>query len=119
MQDLHDPYYDSWEVVTPVLETGSTQDGEKQGLNFTIERDCNYFLSIYPSQAFEEQYKTSEPWMLVTAVAGVLVFAVAVFYFYDRLVVRIPRTSKDRSKKYCCGANIIFATRYYRSVVRP
>lgn len=35
-----------------------------------------------------ENYHSSTPWVLLTAVAGVLLFAVAMFFAYDRLVER-------------------------------
>lgn len=86
-QDLHEKEYSDWEVITPVLESGHTADGTKSGLGF-VDRDCKYSLSIYPSQLFADEFVTPTPWILVSAVAGVLLFAIAMFFVYDRLVVR-------------------------------
>jgi hypothetical protein len=73
--------------VTDILESGMTGDGTKTGLAF-VERDCHYSLSIYPSEAFASEFETSTPWILVSAVAGVLLFAIIMFFVYDRLVER-------------------------------
>ena len=74
-------------VLTDKLETGITADGTKTGLGF-VDRDCFYSLAIYPSQVFADDFQTSTPWVLVSAVAGVLLFAIAMFFVYDRLVER-------------------------------
>jgi hypothetical protein len=75
------------EVETDFLEIGGTADGTKNGLGF-VERGCRYSISIYPSQVFEDEYTTSTPWILVSAVAGTLLFAIGMFFVYDRLVER-------------------------------
>lgn len=71
--------------MSDVLERGSIADGTKDGLSF-VESSCLYSLSIYPSQAFEAEYSSALPWILVSAVAGVLLLAIVMFFVYDRLV---------------------------------
>ncbi len=84
---MHDPNFDDFEVITSKLESGITADGTKTGLGF-VDRECSYSLSIYPSQVFSDGFETSTPWLLVSAVAGVLLFAIAMFFVYDHLVER-------------------------------
>jgi hypothetical protein len=86
-QDHHDTHFNDWEVVTPILEKGQTADGTWEGLEF-VEGECNYYLSIYPSHVFEDLYKTGTPWVLVSAVGAVFLFAILMFFVYDRLVER-------------------------------
>lgn len=86
-KDLHDPNFDHDEVVTSRLESGMTADGTKSGLGF-VDRECSYSLSIYPSQLFADEFESATPWILVSAVAAVLLFAIAMFFVYDRLVER-------------------------------
>ena len=74
-------------VLTDKLESGKTADGTKTGLGF-VDRGCFYSLAIYPSQVFADDFQTATPWILVSAVAGVLLFAIAMFFVYDRLVER-------------------------------
>lgn len=74
--------------MTPILESGSTADGTRNGLSF-VDRDCNYYLSIYPNQDFENEFRTPTPWILLAAVSGVLLFAILMFFVYDRLVVSL------------------------------
>jgi hypothetical protein len=73
--------------VTDVLESGRTADGTKTGLGF-VDRNCRYSLSIYPSDAFASEFETPTPWILVSSVAGVLLFAIMMFFVYDHLVER-------------------------------
>lgn len=62
-------------------------DGTKNGLGF-VDRDCYYTLSIYPSDVFADDFPTATPWILVAAVAGVMLFAIVMFIVYDYLVER-------------------------------
>lgn len=87
LQDLHNPKFDGDAVVTERLERGITADGTKTGLGF-VDRECFYTLAIYPSQVFADDYHTSTPWVLVSAVAGVLLFSIVMFFVYDHLVER-------------------------------
>ena len=84
---MHDPKFDDYVVTTERLETGRTADGTKSGLGF-VGRKCLYSVSIYPSQDFANDFQTSTPWVLVASVAGVLLFAIAMFVVYDHLVER-------------------------------
>ena len=86
-QDLHDPAFEQFKVTTGKLESGTTADGTKSGLGF-VDRGCFYSLSIYPSQVFADDFVDATPWVLVSAVVGVLLFAMAMFIFYDYLVER-------------------------------
>ena len=86
-QDLHDPAFERFKVTTAKLESGTTADGTKSGLGF-VDRGCFYSLSIYPSQVFADDFVDATPWILVSAVVGVLLFAMAMFIFYDYLVER-------------------------------
>lgn len=87
MQDLHEEKYDNWEEVTEFLEVGRVADGTRQGLPFA-DRECNYYLSVYPSDAFAEQFRDPIPAILVSSVAAVFAFAIGMFFIYDHLVER-------------------------------
>ena len=87
LQDKHAQKFDDWEVRSGFLEVGTTADGTRKGLGF-VDRGCHYFISVYPSEAFEDEYKTAIPWILVSAVAATLLFAIGMFFVYDRLVER-------------------------------
>mmetsp|Transcript_14767 Transcript_14767/g.26491 ORF Transcript_14767/g.26491 Transcript_14767/m.26491 type:complete len:1228 (+) Transcript_14767:159-3842(+) len=85
--DLHEPAFSEWEVQTPVLMSGETADGTRDGLPFGTS-GCDYFMSIYPSQVFVEQYKSPIPAIVVSVVSFVFLFTIFLFLFYDRLVER-------------------------------
>ena len=87
LQDLHDRDFDHFEFNTTRLEDGMIADGTRDGLGF-VDRECYYTLSIYPTQVFAEDFPTATPWILVSAVAGVMLFAIGMFIFYDYLVER-------------------------------
>lgn len=85
--DLHESKYDSSGEDTAFLEVGRVADGTKTGIGFA-DRDCNYYLSIYPSDSFAQSYREPIPAILVSSVAAVFVFAILMFFVYDRLVER-------------------------------
>lgn len=74
-------------MKSDILQSGRTADGTKTGLGF-VDRECKYSISIYPSEAFANEFETPTPWILVSAVAGVLLFAIIMFFVYDHLVER-------------------------------
>jgi hypothetical protein len=84
---LHQPSFDSFEVLTDFLEKGKFDDGTRNGLSFH-DGDCHYTLSIYPSQVFKDKYSTSTPAILTFAVAAIFTFAIIMFFVYDNLVER-------------------------------
>lgn len=62
---------------------------------------CVYYKSVYPTKAFEDSYKTSQPLYMALAVVAVFVFTVLAFLAFDSLVTkrqaRILKTAKKQN----------------------
>jgi hypothetical protein len=84
---LHEEAFDHLEVKTDSFQNETLADGTKGGIPFSDE-DCQYTISIYPSNVFLMGFHTSTPAFITIAVAAVFVFAILVFFIYDRLVER-------------------------------
>lgn len=84
---MHSAKFSSWEVTTPILETGRIAGGTSSGLGF-VDRGCYYSISIYPSQQFSDEYDNATPAVLSALVSFVFLFAIGMFFLYDRLVER-------------------------------
>ncbi|KAG7348786.1 family 3 adenylate cyclase [Nitzschia inconspicua] len=82
--DLHDPKFDGYEHMVDGLQSGIANDGTKYGRPFA-NSTCQYSISIYPTQAFMDEYKSIAP-MIVSIIAFVFCFAILLFLVYDRLV---------------------------------
>jgi hypothetical protein len=98
--DLHDPSYDEYEEV---VEARLLLEGEDDAGKF-----ITYTLSMYPSEEFEDQYKTAKS--IVYAVGAVLIFlfTAGLFLLYDHLVEdRQKETSRlaTQVRKDSCSRN--------------
>lgn len=79
--DLHDRRFN-------YLET-STRFAPFMQHNFSDTYEhCEYDLLIYPSQAFEDEYLTSKPYIYMAGIIMVFLFTAVVFVAYDMAVQR-------------------------------
>jgi hypothetical protein len=89
--DLHDPKYDSMGITRDVAES-VTEHASPESRSYTsVELDSgytSYMLSVYPSQAMEDQFVTSDPIIYSVVVALVFVFTSLVFLLYGKTFVR-------------------------------
>jgi hypothetical protein len=92
--DLHEKAFDSWVAAasfgTDDIADGSMDkiaDGTKYGLPID-DSYCDYHIHVYPSQEFQDTYRTSMPANMTFAVTMVFVFTAFMFVVYDRLVER-------------------------------
>jgi hypothetical protein len=51
-------------------------------------QNCEYSISVYPSEEFEQSFKTSEPFVFAAGVFCIFLFTMLVFVVYDWLVQR-------------------------------
>ena len=94
--DLHDPEYDSMVVSRDISEFLTERASPESTSYRSVELDTgytSYMLSVYPSQAMEDQYVTSEPIIYSVVVALVFVFTTLVFMLCGRTFVRGVKSS--------------------------
>ena len=96
-EDRHDPKYDDIVVTAPFADLynpASLPDGQPMD-------HCIFTMSVYPTEEFEEAYKSNEPWIYAVIVVGVLAFTSLAFVFYDCLVTnrqsRLLTTAKKQN----------------------
>jgi hypothetical protein len=92
--DLHDPRYDSYMQTENFRNVSRISDGTEAGMAL-YQGDCPITIRVYPSQELEADFHTSTPAFITVAVACVFIFAMGMFFVYDRLVERV------RSPKLC------------------
>ena len=91
--DLHDERYEELAVrqeIAAFARHGETAD------------ECIYTLTVYPSQAFEEEYYTGKPYIYSSVVLAMFIVTGLAFMAYDVLVQRQQRrllSSAARAKK--------------------
>lgn len=83
--DLHDPHYDHLAISVNATEIRTPEQ-------------CRYVMNLYPSQDFEDQYRTNRP--ATFTIGAIMIFAVTAlfFIFYDCLV-------RKRQKVVVASAN--------------
>jgi len=54
----------------------------------TTPGHCMYSMKVYPSKAFEDDYKTNTPVIYATVVAGTFVAIAVMLFIYDRTVTK-------------------------------
>ena len=82
--DMHDANYDEYREV---VEARLLLDDEEQ-----IGKFITYTLTMYPSEEFEDQYRTNKPAVYATGAVLIFLFTAGLFLLYDRLV-------EDRQEK--------------------
>mmetsp|Transcript_6696 Transcript_6696/g.18744 ORF Transcript_6696/g.18744 Transcript_6696/m.18744 type:complete len:1206 (-) Transcript_6696:178-3795(-) len=90
--DLHDRHYNSLGVQTVFAEFLTYDFSE------TLEH-CEYDIRLYPTSDFEEEYRTSKPWIYAVVVVLVFMFTAGVFLGYDFLVQRRQRRTVLKAKQ--------------------
>lgn len=88
--DLHDKKFDSMVRTADFRDVSRVNDGTSSGKKLNQDT-CPVTIRIYPSEEFKSNYMTSAPVIVTLAVAGVFVFAMLMFFVYDRLVERRQR----------------------------
>ena len=78
-QDLHDPNYDSTELIVSFDKAGLVQED-------AVEGECIHTFHIYSSSTFEEAYRSNLPEVLTGVVAGAFFVLIAAFFMYDWFV---------------------------------
>ena len=74
--DLHDTAYDSYKLSADFNTYGNVEAARKAGA-------CIYTVNVYPSQEFEDDYKSSSPISLTVVVGAVFLSMVTAFLAYD------------------------------------
>ncbi|CAB9516338.1 Receptor-type guanylate cyclase gcy [Seminavis robusta] len=84
---------DAWYLGEGDLHTDYDDMGVYVDLNLQTHPDarstpghCMYSMTIYPSKAFEDDYKTSTPGIFAAVVAGTFLMVAVVYFIYDTTV---------------------------------
>ena len=94
-QDLHDDSYNHLSIKSKSFQVGYLADGTTNGVKF--DEECQYNISVYPSEVFMEQFSDESTLVITFAVAGIFVFAIFMFLVYDRLVERRQKLILDKA----------------------
>jgi hypothetical protein len=95
--DLHDPEYDSMVVTRDISEYIAERASPESTSYTSVELDTgytSYMISVYPSEAMEGQFVTSDPIIYSVVVALVFVFTTLVFMLYGKTFVRDVESSQ-------------------------
>ena len=85
----HDEKYNHLAVIHDFAEFSLQDEGELDlGADFEHHEHCVFTSTIYPSQAFEESYRTSAPYWFAAGVVFIFLLTTLVFVFDDFLVQR-------------------------------
>jgi class 3 adenylate cyclase len=89
--DQHESKYDYLGLSSTLSDLRNTSDSNR-GSSYTglpLSQDfCPMTLRVYPSEAMEDAYLTSDPVTFTVAAVLIFVFTSMVFFFYDWLVER-------------------------------
>ena len=84
---MHKDGYEKYKKTFTLESIQNIADGTELGL--PVQQDqCQIVLSVYPSDEFYNVFTSQIPVIMTASVAGVFVFTVFMFIFYDRLVER-------------------------------
>lgn len=96
--DLHDSKYNEFRRVGSFADLDTISDGTEEGMKIHYDK-CPYKISVYPSDDMVETFSSSTPITITASVAIVFLFAVLMFFVYDRLVERRQRILMDKAKR--------------------
>ena len=96
--DLHNTKFDKYMRSASFGSVTKINDGTKDGMNVHYDQ-CTFMIRTYPSEHMVELYSTSTPVVITASVAVVFLFAVLMFYVYDRMVERRQRILMEKAKK--------------------
>eukprot|EP00934_Nitzschia_sp_Nitz4_P006771 Nitzschia sp. Nitz4//scaffold112_size70979//18031//21628//NITZ4_005896-RA/size70979-processed-gene-0.34-mRNA-1//1//CDS//3329533247//6761//frame0 len=106
--DHHDPKYDKYALQTYGLELPKWLVGGSvySGYHVTLQ-SCLYDLRVYPSDVFEEEYITSNPWIYMTVTVAIFIFTSCVFFAYDWIVERRQKSVMKAESSFSITASAI------------
>jgi len=96
--DLHDTKFDKYVRTSTFADVASIADGTKEGMQLHFDQ-CPYSIRIYPSEYMVDMLTANTPVVITTSVAIVFLFAVLMFFAYDRLVERRQRILMEKAKR--------------------
>lgn len=92
--DVHDPKYDDWEERFSFNQTSLTplDFNAMNPSNISLsEIYCAYNFSVYPTQAFEDEFLSPEPLLYTGGFVTIFLFCILLIYIYD--------FARDKQKK--------------------
>jgi hypothetical protein len=87
--NLHDHKFDPFKIDDSTFEFESSLQAGSLGRYYhgvPLKDSCQYRMEIYPTQAYEDRYLTSEPWVFFAIALAVFLLLIAIIYVYDRRV---------------------------------
>ena len=96
--DLHDSKYDKYMRTATFADVETIADGTENGMKLYFGK-CPYTIRVYPSEYLEDSLTDNTPIVITVCVAIVFVFAVFMFFAYDRLVERRQRLLMQKAKR--------------------
>jgi len=80
--DLHDRKFNDQRRS---IDLKSTLGGDVQ---FTTDAQTDFTIAFYPTQDYENSFRTSMPWVYCFTVTGIVVFLSGIFFIYDHIMLR-------------------------------
>ena len=96
--DLHDRKFDKYMRSETFADINTIADGTEAGMKLHFDK-CPYSIRVYPSDFMVETMTSNTPIVITVSVAIVFLFAVLMFFAYDRLVERRQRILMDKAKR--------------------
>jgi hypothetical protein len=94
-QDLHDPKYEDTAMTKNLTEL-INQNGIYTGLPMNDDF-CPYTITVYPSEALEGAFVTSDPIIYAVVITLIFFFTSVIFFSYDWFVNRRQSLIKKRA----------------------
>lgn len=92
-EDLHDPRYDDLFIEGPFADMYNPSEYTNGS------EHCVYTMKVYPTQAFEDSYKTNQPLLFSLGVLFIFIFTTLIFLVFDCLVRRRQNELVDTARK--------------------
>ncbi|CAB9496686.1 Receptor-type guanylate cyclase gcy [Seminavis robusta] len=105
--DLHDPKYDFLEQRADFRNVSRISDGTAVGMAL-YQDSCPITIRVYPTKEFHDSFRTNNPAIITVAVACVFVFAMLMFFVYDRLVERRQRLVLKKAEQTSAIVSSLF-----------
>lgn len=90
-EDFHDPRYDEMGEDFDIAPFNLAQTADK--------KYCQYTVRIFPSEAFENQHLTNDPYYFAVAVIACFAVTTMVFALYDCFVTKRLRRLTDKANR--------------------
>jgi hypothetical protein len=103
--DLHDQSFNDMAMTDIVVRADENAD-TFHGIE--LEDLCNYTLTVYPTQALQDEFVTATPWLFFGLVLAIFMLATLIIFFYDWKVEKNYQETYKKAKQAGAIVSSIF-----------